>query len=153
MCISQECFNEARCLHHLIYRKMINSLTWDVRFSLISNNLLTFWLSGIFVAITPMYPGSPFDSSEQILRAYLRGCLWGLSLQRVHWVKYYSQLLDCAFFSVKRGTLRMPRMANSGGLEIHPRIPISPPEHYDPSFSHSKPASNPSNPWQWTHIL
>ena len=110
MCISQECFNEARCLHHLIYRKMINSLTWDVRFSLISNNLLTFWLSGIFVAITPMYPGSPFDSSEQILRAYLRGCLWGLSLQRVHWVKYYSQLLDCAFFQSKEHTIEYKKL-------------------------------------------
>ena len=54
-----------------------------------------FWcsVSLVFVAKTPMKPGSSLTSSEQSLRAsYLRGCLLGLSLQKVCQIKHRSQL-------------------------------------------------------------
>ena len=71
-----------------------------------------------------MYPGSPFNSSEQILKAYLRGCLQGLSLQSPLSKIQFSTFRLC-IFSIKRGMLKTPRMANSRGLEIYSRIPIS----------------------------
>ena len=63
-----------------INRKALNSLTWDVCFLF---NLLMFWLP-VFVAKTPIHPGSSSTSLEQPL-SYLRGCLPGVHPQNVHW--------------------------------------------------------------------
>ena len=40
-------FSEPRFLHLPICRKVLNTLTWDIWFSLINNNLLMFWLPGL----------------------------------------------------------------------------------------------------------
>ena len=40
-------FSEPRPLHLPIHRKALNSLTWDIWFSLINNNLLMFRLPGL----------------------------------------------------------------------------------------------------------
>ena len=42
-------FTKPRPLHLLIHRKALNSLTWDIWFSLIYNNLLTFRLHALFL--------------------------------------------------------------------------------------------------------
>ena len=39
-------FSECGLLHLPIYRKALNSLAWDIWFSLISSNILMFWLLG-----------------------------------------------------------------------------------------------------------
>ena len=62
-----------------INRKALNSLTWEVCFLF---NLLMFWLL-VFVAKTPIHPGSSLTSLEHPL-SYLRGCLPGVHPQNVH---------------------------------------------------------------------
>ena len=59
-------FNESRLLHLPRHRKTLNSLTWDIWFSL----TVIFWTSDylVFVARTPIYSGSSSTSSEQSLR-------------------------------------------------------------------------------------
>ena len=74
-------FIKPTLLHLAIHinRKALNSLTWDVCFLF---NLLIFWLP-VFVAKTPIHPGSSFTSLEQPL-SYLRGCLLGVHPPNVH---------------------------------------------------------------------
>ena len=45
-CRSKEWFQWAQTSHLPIHRKMLNSLTWDIWFSLINSNLLMLWLAG-----------------------------------------------------------------------------------------------------------
>ena len=58
----------ARLLHLPICRKLLNSLTWDIWFSLIINNLLMFRLPGLCWKSSYIFPGSLFASLEQFLR-------------------------------------------------------------------------------------
>ena len=73
-------FSEPRLLHLPIHRKALNSLTWDVWFSLINSNLLMFWPLGLCCKNShiPWLLPSLFRSVPQ---SYLRGCLPGLSPQ------------------------------------------------------------------------
>ena len=67
-------FSEPRLLHLPIYRKALNSFTWDVWFSLISNNLLMFRLP-VLCCKTSVLPGF----SPRLLWAVLLGLLELLS--------------------------------------------------------------------------
>ena len=58
-------FTEPKLLHLPMHRKVLNSLTWDLWFSLINSNILVFWLPGLCCK-TPLYLSS---SSAQSLRA------------------------------------------------------------------------------------
>ena len=90
-------FIEPRFLHLPIHRKALNSLTWDVWFSLINSNLLMFWLL-VFVAKHPISWLLPYLFGT-VPQSYLRGWLPGLSPQYVHWITHNSQLRLCIFFS------------------------------------------------------
>ena len=82
-------FSEPRLLHLPIHRKALNSLTWDIGFSLINNNLVVkAWI----------YPGSPLTSSEQSLRVIWDAVSQTSVLSFVCQIKYNSQLLGCDFF-------------------------------------------------------
>ena len=70
-------FSEPRFLHLPMHRKVLNSLTWDIWFSSIYNNLLTFRLPALRCK-TPIRPGPYLGSSEQFSQGYLRCCLPGL---------------------------------------------------------------------------
>ena len=94
-CVSKE-FNEPRLLHLLIGRKLLNSLTWDVWFSLINSNLLMFWLPG-FCCKTPLYPGSSLTSSKRFLRTMWEVVFRACVLSFVCQTKHNSQLLGHAF--------------------------------------------------------
>ena len=61
-------FSEPRLLHLPIYRKMLNSLTWEIWFSLFK---LNFWGSSylVFVAKIPIYPSSSLTFFGAVLRA------------------------------------------------------------------------------------
>ena len=69
-------FSEPRLLHLPIHRKVINSLTWDIQFSLINSNL--FFLLPALCCKIPIYPTSPLTSWEPFSQGYLRCCLRGL---------------------------------------------------------------------------
>ena len=72
-------FSEPRLLHLSLGRKALNSLTWDIQFSLINSNLLMLQLPGLVYKI-PVYPARPpVTSSEPHI--YLRGCVPGWSPQ------------------------------------------------------------------------
>ena len=77
-------------------RKVLNSLTWDVWFSLINSNLLMFWLPG-FCCKTPLYPGSSLTSSERFLRTMWEVVFRACVLSFVCQTKHNSQLLGHAF--------------------------------------------------------
>ena len=85
-----------RLLHLLIGRKLLNSLTWDVWFSLINSNLLMFWLPG-FCCKTLLYPGSSLTSSERFLRTMWEVVFRASILSFVCQTKHNSQLLGHAF--------------------------------------------------------
>ena len=89
-------FNEPRLLHLSLGRKALNSLTWDIQFSLIHSNLLTLQLSGLVYKI-PVYPALP---PRYLFWAYV---IWEAVSQAevlsvVHQIQRNSQLLGCAFF-------------------------------------------------------
>ena len=62
-----------RKAHTLIHRKVLNSLTWDVWFSLINRNHLMFWLPGL-CCTSHIFSGSSLVSLKQSLRPI---CLLG----------------------------------------------------------------------------
>ena len=81
-----------------IHRKVLNSLTWGIWFSLIINNLLMFRLAALCHK-TSVQPGS----SSHLLRAVLSGLLEMLPprlevLKNSHRIKHNSQLLGCEYF-------------------------------------------------------
>ena len=100
-------FNEPRLLHLPVHRKVLNSLTWYVWFSLINSNLLIFLLPGLCCknACISWLPCLSLQSNPS---EHLRGCVLGLSPQNVLQIKHNSQLLGCAFFSVDRGITHFP---------------------------------------------
>lgn len=59
--------SEPRLWHLPIHWKVLNSLTWDVWFSLINTTLLMVWLPG-FCWKTPVYPGFSLSSLELFAR-------------------------------------------------------------------------------------
>ena len=69
-------FSEPRLLHLPTHRKGLNSLTWDIWFSL----TITFWLSDYlpFVAQLLYNLVPPLASSEQFSQDYLKCCLPGM---------------------------------------------------------------------------
>ena len=91
-------FSEPRPLHLPIHRKALNSLTWDIWFSLINSNLLMFWLPGLHCK-TPIYPRSSLTSSEQSLRATWEAASGAWSPQKVCQMKQFSTFRMCIFFS------------------------------------------------------
>ena len=64
----KNCFSEPRLLHLPIHEKMLNSLTWDIWFSLIYNNFLTSRLPAFCckICITWFFPSPPQSSSLRI---------------------------------------------------------------------------------------
>ena len=89
------------------HRKVLNSLTWEVCFSLMNSNILMFQLPVLFcllvVAKLPcaMYPTSSLDSLKpSVPQSYLKGCLPSLRFQKVQQIKHNSQLLGFIIFSV-----------------------------------------------------
>ena len=117
-----------------------------------------FWLSGFVYyyyyyfflcrnSYKPWFHLNPFKTGPQ---NYLRICIWGLSPQNVHQIKYNSQLLGCTFFqssvqfsrSVVSDSLwpqeaqhsRPPRLLPTPG--VHPKpCPLS--RWYHPTISSS----------------
>ena len=61
-------FSEPRPLHLPVYRKVLNSLTWNIWFSLTNNNLMMFWLP-VLCCKAPVYTRSLLSLLEQFLRA------------------------------------------------------------------------------------
>ena len=79
-CLSKEGFNEPRLLHLPIHRKVLNSLTWDIWFSLINSHLLMFptdYLS--FVAKLLYNLASPLYLLGAVSQSYLKRSLQGCS--------------------------------------------------------------------------
>ena len=75
-------FSEPRGLHLPRHRKVLNSLTWDIWFSLINNNLLMVWLPGLCYRNTYVSRLPLLASSESaISQCSLRWWVLGLSLQ------------------------------------------------------------------------
>ena len=74
-------FSEPRLLHLPIHRKVLNSLTWDVWFSLINSNLLMFWLLGFCCKKLLYIPAPPFPLWSSPSGEWPRGCLPGSSPQ------------------------------------------------------------------------
>ena len=91
-------FSGPKLLHLPLHGKALNSLTWDIWFSFINNNL--FWCSSYlpFVARLLYNLGPPLTSLEQFSQSYLRCCLPGLSTKTFHWRKHDSQLLGYNHF-------------------------------------------------------
>ena len=87
-------FSESRLLHLPMYRKALNSLTWDISFSLINSHLLMFQPPD-FCYKTPIYPGSSLISSERFSQSHLRVLSPGPEICQI---KHNSQLWCCVFF-------------------------------------------------------
>ena len=82
-------FSELRCLNLSIHRKMLNSLTWDIWFPFINNNLLMFstCLCCKTSIITLFLPSHPWNSS---LRVGWYVVFWAWSHKISHWIKLNS---------------------------------------------------------------
>ena len=86
-------FSEPRLLNLPIHWKALNSLTWDIWFSFINNNLLTFWLPTLLLQssyISWILPLPP-------LRVFWNAVSWAAVLILPQ-IKLNSQLSRCAFF-------------------------------------------------------
>ena len=68
-------FREPRVLRLPTHRKVLNSLTSDIWFSLINNNLLMLWLSGPIANFCITWLTPLPASWEQFCQDYLRCCL------------------------------------------------------------------------------
>ena len=69
-------FKEPRLLHLPLHSNALNSITWDILFSLIDCNLLMFWPPGLCCKNSYISWLSPLS-----LQSYLRFCVRGLSPQ------------------------------------------------------------------------
>ena len=85
-------FSEPKLLHLPIYRKALNSLTWDIWFSLIHKN--TFDVQ----TTCPLLKTSPPAFLEEFYQGYLRCYLRDSCLKNFHQIKHSSQLLGCDYF-------------------------------------------------------
>ena len=83
-------------MHLPIHRKALNSLTWDIWFSLIR----ILWCSNYLVSVaeTPICPASPAYLFGAVPQSYLRCCALGLSPQFCPPNKTLTRLLGCHFF-------------------------------------------------------
>ena len=92
---------DSHCLLHLpVHRKPLNSLTWDVWFSLFNNNLLTFpitcsLLQKLLYVLVP-----PLTSLEQFLRVICND-LSQAAVLILPQIKLTLQLSCCSFFFFK----------------------------------------------------
>ena len=88
-------FSEPRRLHLPIHRKVLNSLTWDIWFSLINNNLLAFRLTYPLLQnfyITWLLSSPPWSSFHKV--TWPAVCqVW--SPKNSHWIKRNSQESAC----------------------------------------------------------
>ena len=99
-CISKEWLLKLKNSYLPIHRKMLNSLTWDIWFYLISNNLLMLWLSEfvffflnkLLYILAALLPLQNFPSE-------LSSCLLELSLQYAHQIQHNPQFFVEQFFS------------------------------------------------------
>ena len=72
-------FSEPRLLHLLIHTKALNSLTWDVWFSLINNKFLMFRPPALCCKLLfNLATHASTPSLEQFSQGYFRCCLLGL---------------------------------------------------------------------------
>ena len=95
-------FNEPRLLHLPVRRKALNSLTWDVWFSLINGNLLMFWLSWLLSYLF-----------RTVAQSYMRGYVPGLSPQQICQIKRNSQLFGHALFLTTRKLHKTPQVLDT----------------------------------------
>ena len=85
---AKELFEWAQTLASSHTRKVLNSLTWDIRFYL----AIIYWCSNYLPFVKLLYNlAPPLASSEQFSQGYLRCCLLGLSPKTSHWIKQNSQ--------------------------------------------------------------
>ena len=69
-------FSEPRLLYLPIHKKLLNSLTWDILFCLLT---IIFWYSDYLPCVAKLHNlASPLTSSEKFSQDYLRCCLPGL---------------------------------------------------------------------------
>ena len=90
-------FSKPRLWHLPMHRKVLNSLTWNVWFSLY---FIIFWRSTTWhLSQNLLYNlAFPLTSSEQFSQGNLRCYLPGLSPKTSHQIKHNSQLLGCEYF-------------------------------------------------------
>ena len=91
-------FSEPRLLHFLIYRKVLRSLTWDIWFSLISNNLLIFQLPDLLLQKCLYILDPLLDSSEKFLWVIWDAVSQPKFLRFVHQMKRNSHFSDWISF-------------------------------------------------------
>ena len=72
-------FNKPRLLHLFIQRKALNSLIWDIWFSLTNSNHSMFQLPGLLQKL--LYTLAPPLPLGAVSQSYLRYCVLGLSPQ------------------------------------------------------------------------
>ena len=94
-------FSEPRLLHLPIHRKVLNSLPWDVWFSLI----IIFWYSDYLVFVTKL-TGVSLTSLDQSLKAIWEAVSWPSSHQKFHQIKHNLEAvhifqLTNLYFSIK----------------------------------------------------
>ena len=98
-------FSDPRLSHLTIYRKALNSLTWNIWFSFIKSNqsglLLQKKKKLLHILVLPL------TSLEQFLRVIWNAVSQAWVLTFVLQIKHNSQLLGCAFFSVDNSDLGM----------------------------------------------
>ena len=89
-CTWKEWFKWAQTLVSSIYRKVLNSLTWDSWFSLISNNFWIFRLTYLLLqnlCITWFLPSPPW---KQLSQGHMRCYLLGMIPKHFYWIKHNS---------------------------------------------------------------
>ena len=90
-------FSEPRLLHLAIHKKSLNSLTSDICFFLINNNLLMFKLPSpcckFLYNLTP--PPAPQNRSLSVTRDPVS---WAWSPKNSHQIKHNSPFLGCEYF-------------------------------------------------------
>ena len=85
-------YRKPRLLHLPIHRKALNSLNWDIWFSLINSNLSVFKLPAPCCKL--LYKWTPPPASlEQLSQGHLRCCLPGWSPPNSHQIKCDFELL------------------------------------------------------------
>ena len=90
-------FSKPRLLHPPIHRKALNSLTWDIWFSLINNNLLMFRLPAPCCKTSSQSDWQrPHPNSS--LRVTWDAVFWVWSLKNSHQIKHNSELSGCDCF-------------------------------------------------------
>ena len=104
-------FNESRLSHFPIHRKALNSLTWDAWFSF-THSTVIFWCSdapGLLQKLLSILYILPY-LFRALPESYLRGCLLGLSPQKIYsiksnstfrlWFFFFFQLTPCCHRAV-----------------------------------------------------